>query len=203
MKMFGMKTGVVLGALALVLATSAADKKPAAEMDVVVGMAEGVPGGVVVSTLEIQAKVVGIDYQAREVALLLPGGIVEVIAVGPEAVNFNQIKKGDMVEAVVTEELVIAMGSSDAELGDGEEAVVVAAAEGEQPGAIAIDTVRETAVVVALDGLSRTASLMFEDGSITTVAVRDDIDLTQHRLGEKIVFESTQMVAISVEKQGE
>lgn len=196
------KSGVALFAV-LAITAQGAEKQPSAEMDAAVAVVEGVPGGVLVSTLEIQAKVVEIDYEAREFALLMPGGAVEVIAVGPEAVNFNQIKKGDRIDAVVSEQLVIGMASSEAELGAEEDVVVVAAAEGEQPGVIAADTIRETAEVVALDGLSRTATLLFEDGNIETVVVRDDIDLTQHRLGEKVVFEYTQMVAISVEKQGE
>ena len=174
---------------------------PDAEAEVSVATAEGVPGGVIVSTVEIKAKVAAINYETREAELLLPGGVVETIKAGPEAVNFGQVKKGDMVVAVVTEALVVRLGSSDAELGDGESAMVAAAAPGEQPGVVTADTIRRTAVVAALDGLNRTATLVFEDGTVRTVPVRDDIDLTQRRLGEKVVFEITEMVAISVEKQ--
>jgi hypothetical protein len=193
-------TGFILaGTMALVAVAQAAE--PAAEIDAVVAVAEGIPGGVAVTTLAIQAKVIAIDYADRMLEVLLPGGVTEIIQIGPEAVNFNQIKVGDMVDAVVTQELVIGMGAPDAELGDGEEVVVVAAAPGEEPGVIAADTIQMTAEVVALDGLSRTATLMFEDGEINTVVVRDDIDLTKYRLGDKVVFQMTEMVAISVEKQ--
>lgn len=194
-------TWLAMAVAGMAFAAQAETGKPAAEIDAVVGVAEGVPGGVVVSTMEIKAKVVAIDYKAREAGLLMPGGSVVTLAVGPEAVNFSQIKKGDLVKAVVTEELVVRMGAPGSELNDGETAVVIPAAPGSEPGAIVADTIQVTAVVVSLDGLARTAGLLFEDGTVKTVAVRDDIDLTQHRLGERVVFELSQMVAISVEKQ--
>jgi hypothetical protein len=200
MKMLLLKSGVVLMA-ALALTVQAAEKLPDAEAEVSVAIEEGVPGGVFVNTVQITAKVVAINYETREVELLLPGGVTEMVEVGPEAVNFDQVKEGDMVKAVVTEALVIGMGAPDAELGTEGQVTIMAAAPGEQPGAIAADTVRETAEVVALDGLNRTATLRFEDGHVETVTVRDDIDLTKYHLGEKVVFQITQMVALSVEKQ--
>jgi hypothetical protein len=201
MKKNALKCGtVLLATLAFAMIGYAEEEKPAAEIDVAVGMEEGVPGGVQVSTLAIQAKVVGIDYEARELELLLPGGVGEVIEVGPEVINFKQIVKGDMVKAMITEELVVGMGSSDAELDDGEDVDVALAPVGAKPGGIVVDTIRTTATVVEIDGECRTAILKFEDGSERVVAVRDDIDLTKRAIGEKVVFEMTKMVAISVEK---
>ena len=202
MKKYTLKVGtVLLAALALAMVGYAEEAKPAAEVDVVVAVAEGVPGGVIVNTLAIQARVVGIDYEARELALLMPGGAVKVVEVGPEAINFPQIQKGDMVKVMVSEELVVRMGSSDAELKDGAEAVAVLAPAGEMPGGIVAETIRTTATVVEIDGELRSVILKFEDGSERMVFVRDDIDLTKHSIGEKVVFEITEMVAISVEKQ--
>lgn len=195
------RTGwMLIAVIAMTAAGYAQTNEPTAEAEVIVATEEGVPGGVVLSTLEIQAKVVAIDYESREASLLLPGGAVEVIKVGPAAVNFDQIKKGDMVNAVVSEELVIGMAPDGADLQDGEAVMVMAAAPGEAPGAIAADTIRVTATVVAIDGELRTARLRFEDGREKTVVVRDDIDLTRHSVGEKVVFQISTMVALSVEK---
>lgn len=196
-----MKKKLEMIAAALLAASACFAAEPAAEADVAVGMEKGVPGGVVISTLAVQAKVVEIDYETRELALLVPGGSVAVFEAGPEVVNFPQIQKGDMVKAMVTEQLVVALGASEAELDDGEEVDVVLAPVGDKPGGIVADTVRMTAAVVEIDGELRTAILRFEDGSERTVGVRDDIDLTQRRIGEKVVFEVTKMIAVSVEKQ--
>jgi hypothetical protein len=44
------------------------------------------------------------------------------------------------------------------------------------------------------------ATLAFDDGSTKTFPVRPDIDLGQRSVGEKVVFQVTEMIAISVEK---
>jgi len=67
-------------------------------------------------------------------------------------------------------------------------------------GGIVAETVQVTATVTAIDQTSRKATLRFEDGSVKTLPVRDDIDLSQHAVGEKVVFVVTEIVALSVEK---
>ena len=65
---------------------------------------------------------------------------------------------------------------------------------------MAADTTQVTATVMAIDPMERTATLRFENGSTRTIAVRDDIDLSKRKVGEKVVFLLTNMMAISVEK---
>jgi hypothetical protein len=57
-----------------------------------------------------------------------------------------------------------------------------------------------TATVTAIDKTNRTATLRFEDGASETFPVRDDIDLNQRKVGDRVVFRVTEMIAISVEK---
>ena len=47
-------------------------------------------------------------------------------------------------------------------------------------------------------GMDLAAAL--EDGTVETFTVRDDIDLSKHKVGEKVVFVVTEAVALSVEK---
>ena len=162
---------------------------------------EGVPGGAVVSTLEVEAKVIEIDQEARTAVLQVPSGATMPIAVGPEAINFDQITVGDTVRAIVTEQLVIQMAAEDSAKDDGAAAAAMLAPKGAMPGAIVAETIRMTATVTAIDIEARTASLSFEDGSTKTVAVRPDIDPSLRKVGEKVVFEMSQMVALSVEKK--
>ena len=61
------------------------------------------------------------------------------------------------------------------------------------------ETVQVTATVAAIDPAKRMATLRFEDGHTETFSVRDDIDLSQHKVGGKVVFLVTEMIAISVE----
>jgi hypothetical protein len=161
---------------------------------------EGVPGGVIVNTVDVSAKVTAIDTSNRKVTLLGPDGDKFTVKVGPEAVNFDQIRVGDLVNATVTEELVVYLDEEGASAPDGSAAVVALAPKGAQPGGLVAETVQVTATVTAIDQTNRTATLQFEDGSSKIFSVRDDIDLSQRKVGEKVVFQVTEMIAISVEK---
>ena len=162
---------------------------------------EGVPGGVIVNTVDVSARVTAIDKANRKVTLLGPDGDKFTVKVGPEAVNFDQIKKGDLVKATVTEELVIYLDDENAPSGEGGAGVVALAPKGAKPGGVAAQTTQIVATVTAIDQSNRTATLRFDDGSSETFPVRPDVDLSKRKVGDRVVFRVTEMIAISVEKQ--
>jgi hypothetical protein len=182
---------------------------------------DGVAGGTFTSTFELSARVTAIDTNSRTLTLLEPGGEERIITVGPEAANFDQVDVGDVVNAVVIEELVVGIlpehaaapqGGAVKSLGyvdtddveampDGTAGIVALAARGSQPGGMIATTTQVTATVAAIDEENRTATLRTDDGGTRTIPVRDDIDLSMHKVGERVVFQATEMIAISVEKQ--
>ena len=162
---------------------------------------EGVPGGVIVNTVDVSARVTAIDKANRKATLLGPDGEEFTVKVGPEAVNFDQVKVGDLVKATVTEELVIFMDDKGAPSGEGEAGVVALAPKGAKPGGLMAQVTQVTATVTAIDRTKRTATLRFDDGTSEIFPVREDIDLSKHNVGERVVFRHTEMIAISVEKQ--
>jgi hypothetical protein len=78
---------------------------------------------------------------------------------------------------------------------------VVAGPAGAGPGGLAMGTVRFVATVEALDVENRTATVRFEEGSVATLAVRPDVDMTLHKVGEKLVFNVTGTVDFRVLKR--
>jgi hypothetical protein len=74
------------------------------------------------------------------------------------------------------------------------------APKGAKPGGLVAETTQVTAKVTAIDQKKRTATLRFEDGSTKTLPVRSDVDLSKRKVGEQVVFQVTEMVAVSVEK---
>jgi hypothetical protein len=162
-------------------------------------LAEGVPGGVVVQTSRLTATVAAIDWATRRVTLVSPAGIKQTVKAGPEVINFDQIRVGDQLNLVVTEELVVAMGGQ-ADM-DGVAAVVALAPPGAKPGGVLAETVQVTATVAAIDPVGRTATLRFEDGTTRTFNVRSDVNLAQRRVGDKVTFRVTEMIAIGVQKR--
>lgn len=161
---------------------------------------EGVPGGSVVDTVKVSARVVAIDYKTRHATLLGPDGNEFTVKVGPAAVNFDQVQVGDQVNATVTRELVIAVLDPEASAKDVSAALVALAPKGAQPGGVMAQTTRLNGTVTGIDPVKHTATLRFADGSSETFPVRPDIELTDDRIGQRVVFQVTEMVALDVEK---
>lgn len=163
-------------------------------------IAPGVPGGTVVQTFELTAKVAAIDAAARKLTLLSPDGIKQTVKVGPDAINFDQIRVGDQLVVTVTEQLVVYVaGEGEAPSGGGAQ-VVALAPKGAKPGGIMAETTQVTAKVTAIDTTNHKATLQFEDGTTRTVAVRPDVDLSQRKVGDKVVIRTTEALAITVRK---
>jgi hypothetical protein len=83
---------------------------------------------------------------------------------------------------------------------DGSAGVVALAPKGGAPGGFAAETTQVTATVIALDPANHKAKLQFLDGSQKTVSVRKDVDLNQRKVGEEVVIQLTETLAVSVEK---
>jgi len=161
---------------------------------------KGVPGGVVVQTVKMAATVTAIDQAKRKATLLASDGKKFTVTAGPEAVNFDQVRVGDRVNATVTEKVVVSLGDTAASSREGTASVVARAPKGDQPGGLVAETTQVTAKVIAIDSQKRTATLEFEDGITQTFPVRADVDLSRHKVGEQLVFRLTEMIAIWVEK---
>jgi translation elongation factor P/translation initiation factor 5A len=174
--------------------------KLSASAAMAVATAEGVPGGSVVQTFELTATVTAVDQATRKLTLLSPDGVKQTVKVGPEAVNFDQIRVGDRLKVTVAEELVVYVAGANEPPKDGGAQVVALAPKGAKPGGLMAETTQVTAKVTALDLEHRKATLQFEDGATRTVAVRQDVDLSKRNVGDKVVIRTTEMLAISVSK---
>jgi hypothetical protein len=187
----------VSAALLFLVSCASVSAPPPPEESAMSTYQEGVPGGAMVNTVEMSARVTAIDHFNREATLLGSDGEEVTVKVGPEAVHFDQIQKGDLVKVTVVEELVVYLDEEN-ETSIGGSAAVVGL--GAQAGGFAAETREIIGTVTAIDREKRTATLRFQDGSTKTFPVRSDIDLNKHKLGEQVVFHITEMVAIRIEK---
>ena len=161
---------------------------------------KGVPGGTVVETTEVTATVSAIDAPARKVTLVAKDGKKTTVKCGPDVINFDQIRVGDVVKATVTAELTVAMANAAAAPAAGLAAVVILAPKGAKPGALVAETQQYTARITAINLKKRQATLLFPDGTTRTFTVRQDVDLSQRKVGEDVAFQVTVATAISVKK---
>jgi hypothetical protein len=161
---------------------------------------KGVPGGTLVETHKVTATVSEIDAPSRKVTLVEKNGQKTTVKCGPEVINFDQIRVGDVVKATVTAELTVAMADAATTPGDSGATVVALSPKGARPGVLTAETQRYTATITAINLKRRQATLRFPDGTSRTFAVRKDVDLTQRKVGEEVVFRVTVAMALSVEK---
>ena len=116
---------------------SSTPKPPPAEGSARITYTKGVPGGVIVQTVKLTATVAAIDQAKRTATLLKSDGKKVTVEVGPEAVNFDQIRVGDQVAVTVTEKIDARLDESGApSWGEGTAVVAGRAAQGEQPGGV-------------------------------------------------------------------
>lgn len=160
----------------------------------------GVPGGVYVQTYETTATVTAIDPATRKVTLRRDNGSENTFTAPNEMVNFNQLRVGDRIKAIVTGKAVVFMASDAPPQSEGTATIVALPEKGSKPGALVADTVQVKAKVTAIDLKKREATLELPDGHSETFEVRKDVDLTKRKVGEEVVIRATQAVLIGVEK---
>ncbi|MEK1907065.1 MAG: hypothetical protein AAAB13_14910 [Pseudomonas sp.] len=163
--------------------------------------AEGVPGGAVAETDELQASVTAIDTAKRSFTLKDDHGNSRTFLAPPEMHNFEQLKVGDRVRAVVALERIVYLRQPGEAATDGAAGVLATAPLGSKPGMLVADTVEITAVIKAMDTKLRTATLQLPDGSERTVKVRPDVVMKTEYLGREVVLRMTSAFAISVVPQ--
>lgn len=160
---------------------------------------EGKAGMLMVDVMEVSAKVLSIDTENRKLKLLGPDGKSFDVKVGPEAKKFDKIKVNDTITISLGSELEIKVyKNADAVPAIAADEGVLAESD-KQPGFIAAERVTITADVIAIDKERYRATLKFKDGSTQTFAVRMDVDLSKHNVGEVVVFTLTQAAGIIVE----
>jgi hypothetical protein len=161
---------------------------------------KGVPGGTVVETYDLTATITDIDASARKVTLTTQDGKKTTVKCGPDVINFDQMHVGDVVRATLTSELTVAMAdAADARI-QGANSMAALAPKGAQPGGFVAEVQQYTATITALDLKRHQATLRFPDGSTRTFNVRKDVDLTQRKVGEEVVFRVAAAMAIGVRK---
>ena len=169
------------------------DKTPGATYE------KGVPGGTVVETHKLTATVIAIDVSGRKLTLSAKDGKTATVKCDSNVSNFDQIRVGDVVRAIVTDELTVAMADAETPP-DSAAGLVALAPRGTKPAALMAETQQYTATITAINLKRNQATLRFPDGTTRTFEVRKDVDLTQRKVGERVAFRVTVAMAVTVQK---
>jgi hypothetical protein len=160
---------------------------------------ETADGAIVVDTFTTTATVTGIDAARRELTLVTPNGRRNRYKAGPEVVNFDQIRVGDQVKAVLTEEVTVALGKGAGPIGTSGVGVALAPV-GAKPGAVMVDTSEITAKVTSVDARRHKVTFELQDGTTRTVKAGRKVDLSAVQVGETVTMQVSEGLAVTVEK---
>ena len=155
-------------------------------------------GLLVVQTARLQATVTAIDARERKVTLEPRRGEPRTFRVPESAVNFPQVRVGDVVHATVVEETAVTLIPGGAAPSVGAGTAVSLAPVGAMPGGVVANTIEATATIVAIDGHEHTVTLEFMDGRIQEVHVSKNRDLSQVGLGDSVRVSVTEALALDV-----
>ena len=159
----------------------------------------GEAGGVVEETFTASAVVRGVDAATRQVTVESEDGTIETFTAPPEMHNFDQLQVGDRVSATVVSRIIVYVDEKGPMAGASYDALVARAPKGAKPGALIAESFEMVGTVRSIDPATRRATIEFAEGETRTVSIRDDVDLTRYKAGDKVVIRITQQVTLLAE----
>ena len=176
-----------------------AGTQPAAEQIKAQGTEEMVAGGMAAREVGT-ATVESVDPATRMVTLKTAKGETKSIHLGKEAVNFDQIKAGDKVRAILADEIAISVSKGGPAPSDDEGGVIMLAPKGDKPGMLIADTDQISGKIQSIDTDKRMITFTQADGTSKTVKAGRKVDISQLKAGDDITARVTEALAIVVEK---
>ncbi len=161
---------------------------------------KGVPGGVIAQTFKTTGTVTVIDPAKRTATLRGTDGKKFAVKFGPAAGELDLLRVGDRINATVMQKIVASVEPEGGAADDRATDLVARKPEGGSPDGRVTENFQVVAEVIQLDAVKRTATLRFEDGSLVALPIREDLDLGQRKIGERVVFRVIEMVVLSFDR---
>ncbi|MGO4390232.1 hypothetical protein AB4Z46_02655 [Variovorax sp. M-6] len=180
-------------ALTLFAGTASAQTEPARKAIEL----EDARGGSAV--LSVTGEITAVDVANRIVSIKGPRGDISDLRVDPAVRNLEQVKVGDRVRLSYRIGVALALrkgGDGIRERVETESAAV--AAKGARPGGVATTRTTIVANVFSVDRKKKIVTLRGTSGQLTDVHVRDPQVLREVKVGDQVVANITESVALSV-----
>ncbi len=148
---------------------------------------------------QVTATVTAVDAANRLVTLKGKKD-TDTIKMGPEVKNFDQIKVGDVVKVTFSQGVVLSLQAPDAKHVEGTvTATGEAAPIGAKPAGDVKVGIKGTVTVSKIDLKSRIVTLTGQEGRSYKVKAGEGIALDKLKVGDKVLAEYQETVAIAVE----
>ena len=158
-------------------------------------------GETVVNAIQTTNTVLAVDTAHRRVTLKnnLTGKVRQYKA-GPQVINFNLLKVGDVVHATVVEQMSLFLRPDSASQSLSASALVVRGVRGAQPGVVGVETLDFTAKILDINNWLDQVTLQGVDGLTRTISVGECVNLANFNVGDQITVRITEALAILINK---
>jgi Cu/Ag efflux protein CusF len=158
------------------------------------------PAGIAVKQMKLTATVEAINRENREVTLKMADGSEEVVKIGPQAVNFDQVEVGDKLNTTYLESMVVSVQKTGGPRSMGKQTTVSLAPKGAMPKAVVTNTIDLRATVDAVDPQKHTVTVTGVQGKTRTMTVDPKVDLTGIKPGDEVALRYTEALVMEIEK---
>jgi hypothetical protein len=158
---------------------------------------KGVLGGTVVESYQLTATVMAIDVPARTLSLVAKDGQKATVKCDSSVANFARLRAGDVVTAIVMDELRMTLADTNAPL-DSTANPAESTGRPTEPGELVPATQCYTATIQAINLNRNQVTLSFPDSTKRTFEVRKSVDLARRKIGERVAFQVTVGTAVAV-----
>ena len=194
---------VIAGTLSLLGVTATAiatEDKASAMVEKMTENAAMSPEVAVSETLTTTAQVQAVDLQNRQLTLKNQEGEVFTVDVPPEVRRLAEIKAGDLIVTEYRQALAVGFSKTDSGgIRSRRESVnVERAGKDQSPGGVARKNVTIVANIIAIDRAKRRVTLKGAERAVVVTA-SEDINLDDLKVGDEILAEYLQELAIRVE----
>ena len=184
---------------ALAIATEIADIviTDRADIDAIVARDPG-KSLTVTGTVQAKAVIESIDMDTRTVIVKTENGELKTFVAGPDVQHLDKLAVGNEVVVTIVDALAVYLGADEETSAGAAEGVL--RPEGDTPGGMVVSANQVTAMVRALDTDARTCELEMPGGEVKALTIREDIDLSQVKVGDSLTVETLKTIIIEVKQ---
>jgi Cu/Ag efflux protein CusF len=154
-----------------------------------------------VEVTKTTATVEKIDLEKRKITLSFEDGKQKTLKVDPRVTNLDQVKVGDRLQFSLTDELVLLVGKSKADLQDASSKEFTVSPQGASPSVSVVDTATMTARILAVDAEKRRVTLEDPDGKKKTIKLSKDVTpLDQLHVGDTVAVLTAESLVVGIIK---
>jgi ribosomal 50S subunit-recycling heat shock protein len=159
-----------------------------------------VKGASVSSSETVKATVMSVNQKTREVTIKTDDGQVHSFIAGDQVKNLAQVKKGDIITAVYTEEVAYEVLAHNKAAGAQSTAAVASAKPGAMPAGAVAQQVTVTVQITAIDPSVPSVTFKGPEGNTKTIKVKDPQKLVGVKVGDMVDITYTESLAVKVDK---